>query len=161
VGAGLAALLPLSLSMGPAEWLLYTYRSAMHRAMQRSHTLGTFARRAGVALLGTTAGYVAALLVVSAIGAVLVARLSDDRMSVAQASGSAVLGGALFVALLLMSFGIRLPVIAACLLALVLEAVLLVGGASPEHVQTGTVSTLFVTLLAAALVALSRATRHH
>ena len=161
VGAGLAILLPLSLSMGPAEWLLYTYRAAMHRASQRSHTLAAFARRSGVALLGTAAGYLTALLVVSAIGLALVARLSHGSLPIAQAVGSAALGVALFVALLLMSFGIRLPVVAACVLALVLEAVLLVRGGSPEDVQTVAASTLSVALLVAALLALSRATRHH
>lgn len=160
VGAGLAALLPLSVSMGPAEWLLYVYRRATHRALQRSYSLAAFARRSGAALLGVAAGYLAALLVVALGAAAVVARVTGGQPPLGQVAGTAALGGALFVALLLMSFGIRLPVIAACLLTLALEAVLLTGGEPPERIQAWAATTLLAALLVAAVPALSRASSH-
>jgi hypothetical protein len=159
-GAALAALLPLSVSMGAAEWLLYRYRSATHRALQKAQTLTEFGRRAAAALLGATAGYLAALLTLSSAGAVLAMLLTGDAPGVRPIATVAVVGSALFVALLLMSFGIRRLVVVACLLALVADAVLL-RHAPPDQIQAGTAAGLLVVLLAYALATLRRAQLHH
>jgi xanthine/uracil permease len=72
-----------------------------------------------------------------------------------------VVGTALFVALLLMSFGIRLPVVLACLLALVADGLLLLRADSPDQIQTITAAALLVVLLGYALATLRRAQLHH
>ena len=159
-GAALAALLPLSVSMGPAEWLLYRYRSATHRALQRAQTLAAFGRRAGAALLGAAAGYLAALVALSAAAAGIAIVLTGRELSLRPLATAVVVGAALFLALLLMSFGIRGPVVAACLLALAADAVLL-RTAPPEQIQAVTAAGLLVVLLVYALAALRRAQLHH
>ena len=159
-GAALAALLPLSVSMGPAEWLLYRYRSATHRALQRAQTLAAFGRRAGAALLGAAAGYLAALVALSAAAAGIAIVLTGRELSLRPLATAVVVGAALFLALLLMSFGIRGPVVAACLLALAADAVLL-RTAPPEQIQAVTAAGLLIVLLVYALAALRRAQLHH
>jgi hypothetical protein len=159
-GAALAALLPLSVSMGAAEWLLYRYRSATHRALQESRSLADFGWGAAAALLGVTVGYLIALLTLSAAGVGLVIVLSGQSPGLRPLATAAVVGTALFVALLLMSFGVRLPVVAACLLALVADAALL-RIATPEQIQAVTAAGLLLVLLTYALATLRRAQLHH
>lgn len=158
-GAALAALLPLSLSMGPAEWLLYRYRSATHRALQQAHSLTAFGRRAGIALVGVTLSYLAVLAGLTTVGGLLLLRTGPDA-DVRPLATAVFVGVALFLALLLMSFGIRGPVVLACLLTLVADAVLL-RTAPPETIQAVTAAGLFVVLLVHALAALRRAPLHH
>ncbi|HLL69636.1 MAG TPA: hypothetical protein VK453_28555 [Micromonosporaceae bacterium] len=162
IGAGvaLAILLSLSMSMGAAEWLLYAYRAAMHRALQRSYTLGAFGRRAAAALLAAVGAYLAALLVAAAGAGAVVAARTDHDLPLMPLAGAATLGGALFVALLLMSFGDRLPVVAACFLALALDGLLLNRGTPPEQIQVTTSATLLAALLVYAVTTLRHATRH-
>jgi hypothetical protein len=159
-GTSLAALLPLSVSMGPAEWLLFRYRSATHRALQRAHTLAAFGRRAAAALLGAAVGYLTALVVLTAAGAGLVVLLTGDVPALRPLATALVVGSALFLALLLMSFGIRALVVLACLLALAADALLL-RYAPPEQIQAGTAAVLLAVLLGYALATLRRAQLHH
>jgi hypothetical protein len=159
-GAALAALLPLSVSMGAAEWLLYRYRSVTHQALQRTHTLAAFGRRAAAALFGVATGYLAALLALSAAGAGLVVLLTGDVPALRPLATAAVVGSALFLALLLMSFGIRRLVVLACLAALAADIALL-RYAPPEDIQAGTAAGLLIVLLTYALATLRRAQLHH
>lgn len=159
-GAALAALLPLSLSMGPAEWLLYRYRAATHRALHRAYTLVAFTRRAGAALLGVAAGYLAALVALTATAAALITVLTGRSPQIRPLATAVVVGAALFVALLLMSFGARLPVVVSCLLALAANFLLL-RAAPPEQIQAVTAAGLLLVLLGFALTTLRRAPLHH
>ncbi|MEV6633767.1 hypothetical protein AB0M54_23745 [Actinoplanes sp. NPDC051470] len=147
----LAVLLPLSVSMGAAEWLLYRYRAATHHAMAVSRTFRVFRRRANAALLRASATYVAVLAVLLAAGAVLTGELPRAE--------PALIGPALFLALLLMSFGIRGPVVLACLAALV-ASLALMPFASPETIQAGTAAGLLIALYAYAHLTLRRAQLH-
>jgi hypothetical protein len=158
--ASLATLLPLSVSMGPAEWLLYRYRSATHRALQRAHTLAAFGRRAAAALLGAAVGYLAALVTLSAAGVGLVVLLTGDTPELRPLATATIVGSALFLALLLMSFGIRRLVVVTCLLALGADTLLL-RYAPPEDIQAGTAAGLLAVLLVHALATLRRAQLHH
>jgi hypothetical protein len=73
---------------------------------------------------------------------------------------------ALFAALLLMSYDVRVPAVAGCAGAVATELGALAyhlrarGRFDVDAVQLGTASLLFLVLLAIALVTLSRATRH-
>lgn len=159
-GPALAALLPLSVSMGVAEWLLYRYRAATHRALQQAHTLPAFGLRAVAALLGVAGGYLLALSGLSAAAAVVAIVLTGDGPSPGVVGTAIVVGVALFLALLLMSFGIRRLVVAACLLALAAD-VALAGTAPPETIQAVTAAGLLVVLLGHAVATLRRAQLHH
>jgi hypothetical protein len=158
--AGLALLLPLSLSMGVAEWLLFRYRAATHRALQRSYTVAVFTRRAASALLRAVGGYLAMLAGTSVAAGLLAAALTDTVLPVWPLAGSAALGSALFVALMLMSFGIRIPVVAACAVTLAADGVLLALGVAPDLAQLCTSATLTVALVLYALSPLTEVTRH-
>jgi hypothetical protein len=80
LGTALALTLPLSVSMGGAEWLLYRYRALTHLAMEQSRTMRAFGWRAAAALCLTTAQYWAVLitLVLTAVG---LARLFTGEVS--------------------------------------------------------------------------------
>ncbi|GAA0811396.1 hypothetical protein [Spirilliplanes yamanashiensis] len=153
--AGLAALVPLSVSMGVAEWLLVRYRADTHRWLQRAVTLRQFAARASLALARGTAVYLAVLVAGVAAGALLVTRAAPAALA-----GYVALGAALFVALLLMTFRVRGPVVAGAAAALAADAALLTAHPDPDRVQLITAGALFLGLAAYASVALSRAHRH-
>jgi hypothetical protein len=151
VGAALAVLLPLSVSMGAAEWLLFRYRAATHRAMAVSRNFRWFRRRAATALLRVTAGYVAVLVALLGAGAVLSRELPH--------LGVVLIGPALFLALLLMSFDLRGPVVLAGLIALGANLAL-VPLMPVEIAQAVTAAALLVSLYAFAFRTLSRAPLH-
>jgi hypothetical protein len=159
-GAGLALLLPLSLSMGVAEWLLYRYRAGMYRALHSSYSVVVFARRAVGALLASTSGYLAVLLGTSLAAGLVAAALTGTALPLVPLAGSAALGGALFVALLLMSFRIRGPVVAACVAALAGDGALLATGIDAGWAQLITSAVLCVGLTGYALRPLTEVTRH-
>jgi hypothetical protein len=158
--ASLAALVPLSVSMGFAEWLLVDYRARGFRALQLTGSLSAFARRAGAAFAGATAIYLTVLLTGCAAAAVLVVAAGQPSPDLAALAGYLTLGGALFVGLTLMSFQVRGVAVAACALAGVVEIGLLTVVRRPEAVQLGVTLVLFLVLLGYALRVLGRATRH-
>lgn len=147
----LGVLLPLSISMGAAEWLLFRYRAATHRAMAESRNFRVFRRRADAALLRATATYVAVLAALLAAGIAVTGELPSVK--------PALIGPALFLALLLMSFTIRRPVVLACLAALAANVALL-PVTSPETIQAGTAAGLLIALYAYAHLTLRRAQLH-
>lgn len=151
VGVALAVLLPLSVSMGGAEWLLFRYRAATHRAMAESRTLRAFRRKASTALFRATAGYVVVLVALLVAGVSLTGEL--PRLE------PVLIGPALFLALLLMSFDLRRPVVLACLAALTANLALIPLQA-PETVQAVTAAGLLVALYAYAHLTLRRAQFH-
>lgn len=130
VTPGVALLtLPLSLSMGAAEWSLYWYRRRMRGLLRNSTTVGQFAAQARRVLFGAVTRYLAAaaLLIVAtlAVGAAAHIRL---EWTVLLAAGSFLaLGGALFVALLLQAMGTGVVTLVACALALGIELALVLG----------------------------------
>ncbi|MFG1604858.1 hypothetical protein [Actinoplanes sp. NPDC049265] len=151
VGAALAVLLPLSVSMGAAEWLLFGYRAATHRAMAESRNFRAFRRRASKALLRATAGYVAVLAALLVAGIAVTRELPRVE--------PVLIGPALFLALLLMSFDIRRPVVLAVLGALGVNLAL-VPLVSLEIAQAVTATGLLITLYVFALRTLRRAQLH-
>jgi hypothetical protein len=159
IGSALALTLPLSVSMGGAEWLLFRYRSATHRAMAETRTLRGFGRRAAVALVRVTTGYLA-VLVLLFLAAVGLARLLTGELPAARPVVAAVLiGPGLFLALLLMSFDLRGPAVLACL-ATFAANLALEPFASPENIQAVTATGLLLALYAYALGTLRRAQLH-
>ncbi|RJQ76309.1 hypothetical protein D5S17_18790 [Pseudonocardiaceae bacterium YIM PH 21723] len=164
------ATLPLSLSMGFAEWILYSYRRSIRSLLLRVRHVGEFSMKARLRLISALAKY---LLVTAAI-TVVVAFILDDYHDIhlsplgmaLQWAGFVALGGALFCALLLQAFGRSTVVLLSCAVALFTEVVLMRFGTSAgfmldvSEVQLVVCSTLSLGLLGYAAVALSKAVRH-
>ena len=124
VSAAAVLTLPLSLSMGAAEWSLYRYRRDVQALLDRCRTVAEFgpgARRR--ACIAAVLRYLAvAAVLIAATVAVLPGPVSADA-AVLCASYLA-LGAALFVALLLQALGVGARTGLACRAALALEAAL-------------------------------------
>jgi hypothetical protein len=155
-----AGVLSLSLSMGLAEWLLYTYRRRAHRLLRDSPDLRVFATGSRCLLAGVVVLYLAGLVTLAA-GVAWAAGLTAST-GLPAFTGYLGLGGAFFVALLLQSCGHVGSVLAICALGLTAETTVLVVGLvpDPEVVQAVAACGLFGVLLGYASVALSRATCH-
>jgi hypothetical protein len=154
--------LPLSMSMGAAEWLLFRYRRRCSDLLSRVVTLRSFTRRARISLLLVVALYLTLLTTIA--DAVAWAGRATHTFDVAVRPfwTSVLLGGALFTALALRSCGITAPVLTACGLTVAAEAAVLVAIPSlpPDTVQLVACGLLFAVLLLRAHVSLGCATRH-
>ncbi|GAA1023162.1 hypothetical protein Aple_051990 [Acrocarpospora pleiomorpha] len=102
---GAAAMVPLSLSMGAAEWAVFRFRRGGHLLLGRTATALRFARAVRAELFGALGRYLAVLLVLTALAWAL-ARPEPLLLAVNLA-----LGGAVLVALILQSCGINGPVL--------------------------------------------------
>jgi hypothetical protein len=181
------AVLALSLSMGPAEWILFSYRRRVHRLLVTRTGMAGFAWAARGVLLTVVALYAAAL-VAMAVVIVAAAAAIDDRQDGGLLAGVAGapatpwvaganlgLGCAFFVALLLQSCGRIRPVVVACTAVLAVEAAAAVAlgpgpgpglGAGPGSgqaqlmVQFAASAGLCTVLLIYAFVVLGRATSY-
>jgi hypothetical protein len=99
--AGFAmAALPLSVSMGPAEWLLVAYRRRTATLLHATTRLPDFARRARRALFAALCAYLATLAGLEA-GLTAV----GGELGLLAVTGQVLLGGLLFVALALLATG--------------------------------------------------------
>ncbi|MFE1290075.1 hypothetical protein [Streptomyces sp. NPDC058751] len=98
------AAIALTLSMGPAEWLLFRFRSGSLAGLRSSTSARSFRRAAAGALLRCLSGYLAALLVlgvgVSALWPHVPAAADGVRLG-----GLLLLGVVMWTGLLLQSFG--------------------------------------------------------
>ncbi len=141
--------LPLSLSMGAAEWSLYRYRRDVQALLERCRTPRQFGPGAQRVLLGAVLRYlaVAAALVATTV-AVLRAAAADTALGTAAVLGVSylALGGALFLALLLQALGAGVGTGTACAAALGLEAALVLAP------QIGTVAVPAAQLISGALL---------
>lgn len=164
--AGLA-LLPLSVSMGAAEWLLFWYRRRSHRLLLRATRPSQFAVRAQLLLVAAIGCYV--LVTVALIGlAVLVERNTGAGAPVTRHGAYLVLGTAFFVALLLQSFRRPGVVLAAFSVALAVQVLALAGGAAgvpapaadQDAVRLVAGLGLFAVVGSYAAACLSQASRH-
>lgn len=142
------AVIVLTLSMGPAEWLLYRYRGLAVAALHASTTPRGFRLRAVRALAVCGAAY----LVPLALGAVLVG---------ASAARLLLLGAVLWIALLLQAFGAAWPSAAPCLAAAAVATALpLTGTVSAPTAQLIGCTGAALALLAVAVHRLGRPTAH-
>ncbi|MBZ3903239.1 hypothetical protein [Streptomyces griseiscabiei] len=106
------AAVALTLSMGPAEWLLYRFRSGGLAGLRSTSTPGAFWRATTVTLVQCLAGYLVSLLVL----AHATAGLWPDapRLDAVHFAGLLLLGAVLWTGLLLQSFGAVLGAAAVC-----------------------------------------------
>ena len=161
VNAGaLLATLPLSLSMGAAEWSMLAYRRRTRALLRATTDLRAFGRGARLMLAGALAQYLLAAVVLTAAAAAIAVGTGLVRPSgvlIPELIIYLVLGAALFLALALQALGIRAIPLAACAGALAFEL------AWPQlglAVQLAAVTGLFAVLAACAARSLAMAVRH-
>jgi len=156
----LLASLPLTLSMGAAEWMLVWYRRRSQRLLRRTRELRKFASRARLVLFAALLQYLAAAAALIA-GVVAIAagtRLVHPQSEVVpQVVAYLLLGGALFLALLLQAFGSRAFPLIACVLALAFEVFYRGLGVFGQIVAC---TELLIVLAGYAAIVLGRAVRH-
>src|SRR5216683_1041457 len=159
VGALLVAV-PLSLSMGTAEWSLLRYRRRTQRLLRATLAPRKFGRRARLALLGALLEYVAGAvaLTAAAIGIAAVTGLVHPRWALMPEVGTYLaLGAAMFLALLLQAVRARGLPLAAAATALAVEVTFRDHGLP---VQVAAATGLLVVVGGYAAVVLGRAVRN-
>jgi hypothetical protein len=159
IGALLAAL-PLSLSMGAAEWSLLWYRRRTQRLLRETTQTRTFAVRARLALLVALLQYlaVAAVLIALTVAAAAAAGIVKPHLAyLPQLAAYGALGGAMFLALLVQAMGLRAFPLIASAVALAFEIVARDLGVVAQIVAC---AELFLVLGVYATVMLGRAVRH-
>jgi hypothetical protein len=161
VNAGaLLATLPLSLSMGAAEWSMLAYRRRARALLRGSSDLAAFGRGARLMLAGALGQYLAAAVVLTAaVAAIAVGTglVAPSGVLVPELIVYLILGAALFLALALQALGVRAVPLAACAAALAFEL------AWPQlglAVQLAAVTGLVAVLAACAARSLGMAVRH-
>jgi hypothetical protein len=156
----LVAALPLSLSMGAAEWSLLWYRRRMRRLVRQTGELAEFGPAARRALLAAVAQYLAGAVALTAVAAwiaLAAGLIRPDWMVLAELAAYLALGCAMFVGLTLQALGARAFALAACAVALAAELALWRAGVT---VQLAACTGLLIALAGYAATELSRAVRH-
>ncbi|WP_189321164.1 hypothetical protein [Streptomyces flaveus] len=153
------AAVALTLSMGPAEWLLYRFRSGSLAGLRSSRTSRAFWRTTAVTLVECLSGYLAALFVLSLATAALwpdAPGLGGVRLTALM-----LLGVVLWTGLLLQSFGAVLSAAVVCCAAGLAQSVaLLVDGADPHLIGLVVYATAAGVLAGLVCWLLGRATAH-
>lgn len=152
------AMIALTLSLGLAEWLLFRYRAMAVAALRTSHTTGQFTRRTGGILLGCLFIYLTTVAALDAAATVLWP--GAPSLGVPQLGAMLLLGGSLWLALLLNAFGFSWSTALICLAAAVAESVGLLTGADPIVLQLIGCGAAALVLTATAGPALGRTTQH-
>jgi hypothetical protein len=150
----LLASLPLSLSMGAAEWTLIRFRRRTQRLLRSCRESRTFARRTRLTLLAALVQYLSAAVLLTIAVCVVAAASHLVRLQWAdlpQITAYLALGGAMFVALLLQAFGGRIFPVGACAVALAFE--ITCRGAMPAQVMTCLGLVVVLTTYAALVLA--------
>ncbi|MFF2141200.1 hypothetical protein [Kitasatospora sp. NPDC058190] len=152
------AMIALTLSLGLAEWLLFRYRAMAVAALRTSHTTGQFTRRTGGILLGCLFIYLTTVAALDAAATVLWP--GAPSLGVPQLGAMLLLGGSLWLALLLNAFGFSWSTALICLAAAVAESAGLLTGADPIVLQLIGCGAAALVLTAIAGPALGRTTQH-
>jgi hypothetical protein len=158
--AALLASLPLSLSMGAAEWSLLWYRRRTRHLLRSTSGVGIFRTRSRGLLLVALLQYIAGTAVLIALGAVvagLTGLAQPGWGDVPEMIGYLMLGGAMFLALLLQTVRLWAVPLLISLAGLVAELILHNLGLT---VQVLTPGVLLVAIGWYAVVALGAAVRH-
>ncbi|MER7751043.1 hypothetical protein [Kitasatospora sp. NPDC097643] len=152
------AMIALTLSLGLAEWLLFRYRALAVAALRTSHTTGQFTRRTGGVLLGCLFIYLTTVAALDAAATVLWP--GAPALGVPQLGALLLLGGSLWLALLLNAFGLSWSTALICLAAAGAESAGLLTGVDPTLLQLIGCGTAAVVLTAIAGPVLGRTTQH-
>ncbi|MFJ2188528.1 hypothetical protein ACIOJE_11260 [Kitasatospora sp. NPDC087861] len=152
------AMIALTLSLGLAEWLLFRYRAMAVAALRTSHTSGQFTRRTGGILLGCLFIYLTTVAALDAAATVLWP--GAPALGVPQLGAMLLLGGSLWLALLLNAFGFSWSTALICLAAAGAESTGLLTGVDPIVLQLTGCGAAALLLTAIAGPVLGRTTQH-
>lgn len=158
--AALLASLPLSLSMGAAEWSLLWYRRRTRALLGSTSGLAVFRRRSRGLLLAALLQYMAGtavLIALSAVVAGLTGLAHPDWGDLPEMAGYLMLGSAMFLSLLLQTMRVWAVPLAVAAAALLAELVLHNLGLA---VQVLTPAVLLTVIGFFAVVSLGAAVRH-
>ena len=148
------AVVTLTLSMGPAEYLLYRFRSGSLTGLRSTSTAPAFWRRTALTLVQCLSAYLLVLLTLSLTAAAL-------RPETLRLTGLLLLGVVLWTALLLQSFGAVLGATAVLCTAALAQTLALVTHTGDSHLVGLVVNgTAAVVQAALVCVLLGRATAH-
>ncbi|MBT2487153.1 hypothetical protein J7E96_01080 [Streptomyces sp. ISL-96] len=149
----------LTLSMGPAEWLLYRFRRRTDAGLRKSTTSQEFRRAATAALAQCLGGYLAVLLALLAATTLL--WLGAPLPDAARATGLLLTGVMLWTGLLLQAFGAVTAAATVCGAAALLQTAALLAGPGATGLATLAVPGAGAAVLTALVcVLLGRATAH-
>ncbi|MCJ1681440.1 hypothetical protein MTF65_29615 [Streptomyces sp. APSN-46.1] len=149
----------LTLSMGPAEWLLHRFRSGSLAGLRAARSPRAFRRRMLAALTRCVAVYLAVLLALGLAGTLLWP--GAPGLTGVRAATLLLLGGVMWTGLLLQSFGAVRPAAAVCASAALAQSLaLLTGLGQPRVVQVVVAGTAAAALTALVCLLLGRATAH-
>ncbi|WP_371480583.1 hypothetical protein [Kitasatospora sp. NBC_00315] len=152
------AMVALTLSLGLAEWLLFRYRAMAVASLRTSHTPGQFVRRTGGVLLGCLLTYLTTVAALDAATTVLWP--GAPTLGAVELGALLVLGGALWLALLLNAFGHSWSTTLICLAAAGAECAGLLAGFDPTLLQLFGCGAAALVLTSIAGPVLGRTTKH-
>ncbi|WP_369270555.1 hypothetical protein AB5J55_11435 [Streptomyces sp. R11] len=153
------AAVALTLSMGPAEWLLYRFRSGSLAGLRASRTPRAFRWTTALTVVECLSGYLVTLLVLSLATSALWPHSSG--FAGLRLAGLLLLGVVLWTALLLQSFGAVISAAAICCVAALAQTVAVVTHTgSPHWVALIVHGTAAVAQAALVCALLGRVTAH-
>jgi hypothetical protein len=158
--AGAVIALPVTLSMGPAEWILHRYRRRIHDLPAAATGLAAFGRAARRILAAAAGVYTGVLVVLTLAAAAAGAATGAFHLGWRAAATAVLLGAALFAALALRSCGLTGPVLAATGGTVAGQCAAAGLGAAVPAVQLAGSAVLALIVLPYALWALGKATPH-
>jgi hypothetical protein len=159
VGALLASL-PLSLSMGAAEWSLLAYRRRTRQLLSTGQEFAAFTREARIALLAALIRYAAAAIALTAATvavATSIGLVAHPQQYLPELGAYLMLGCALFLALLLQALRLSAVPLAAAAVTLAVEIALRHYGIA---VQLAASAILLAVVAAYAAVSAGQVMRH-
>ncbi|MBT2366464.1 hypothetical protein J7E88_14395 [Streptomyces sp. ISL-10] len=149
----------LTVSMGPAEWLLHRFRSESLAGLRASTTARAFWRTAATVLAKCLAGYLAVLFTLALAGTLLWS--GAPGLGGVRLVTLLLIGTVLWTGLLLQSFGaVTLAAGVCCAAALVQTAALVTGAAGPRTAGLAVAAVAAAVLVGLVCALLGRATAH-
>ncbi|MFG3344957.1 hypothetical protein ACGF1Z_07805 [Streptomyces sp. NPDC048018] len=142
--AGADAVIALSLSMGPAEWLLHRFRGASLTRLRLLTTAGEFRRAVTGMLARCLGGYLALLSVLTVAAALL---WPGAAVSAGRVGSLLLVGAVLWLGLLLQAFGAVSSAAAVCLPAAAAQAAAPAAGPVAAGVAAAVLCVLTCVLL--------------
>ncbi|MFF1556983.1 hypothetical protein [Streptomyces sp. NPDC058279] len=149
----------LTLSMGPAEWLLHRFRSGSLAGLRAARSPRAFRRRMLTTLAGCLARYLAVLSALGVSGTLLWP--DAPGLTGARVATLLLLGAVMWTGLLLQSFGAVRPAAIVCACAAFAQSLaVLTGLGQPRLVQSVVAATAAAALATLVCLLLGRATAH-
>ncbi|MFD3549398.1 hypothetical protein ACFWUW_28015 [Streptomyces sp. NPDC058655] len=149
----------LTLSMGPAEWLLHRFRSGSLAGLRAARSPRAFRRRMLTTLARCLAAYLAVVLVLGVTGTLLWP--DAPGLTGVRVATLLLLGAVMWTGLLLQSFGAVRPAAVVCASAAVAQSLALLAGiGQPRLVQLAVAGAAAAALAVLVCLLLGRATAH-